>query len=328
LVLARGHKIENVPEIPLVLDNSVESLTKTKQAVLALRTIGALADVEKVKDSKKLRAGKGKMRNRRYVQRRGPLVVYSEDNGVVRAFRNLPGVELSHVDSLNLLQLAPGGHLGRFVIWTRGAFDKLNANWGSVNRESTQKKGYFLPRPMVTNSDITRVINSDEIQSKVRAARVVPRLPKQKKNPLKNFGAMVKLNPYAVAARRFELLTEQRRASEKASGITARRIKKANAIAKKHEPTQKQNYKRLVADELFPMAKAPVVNESVVIPAVHTIAKKIRKEKAALEEAVVEVVAPVAAKDAKKPAAPAKDAKAAAPAKDAKAAPAKAAPKK
>ena len=60
------------------------------------------------------------MRNRRYVQRRGPLVVYGEDNGIKKAFRNISGVEVADVTALNLLQLAPGGHLGRFVIFTDG----------------------------------------------------------------------------------------------------------------------------------------------------------------------------------------------------------------
>lgn len=69
--------------------------------------------------SKALRRGKGKMRNRRYVLRKGPLVIYSEDSGVSKAFRNLPGVEVAAVERLNLLQLAPGGHLGRFCIWTQ-----------------------------------------------------------------------------------------------------------------------------------------------------------------------------------------------------------------
>jgi ribosomal protein L4 len=151
-------------------------------------------------DSKALRRGKGKMRNRRYVLRKGPLVVYSEDNGISKAFRNLPGgwqrgpvsctpraqarsvslahatgrrsppppppgtwqcclprhhgqplqclagvatptpalttlitaagVEVASVERLNLLQLAPGGHLGRFCIWTQGAFEKLDSIFG------------------------------------------------------------------------------------------------------------------------------------------------------------------------------------------------------
>jgi hypothetical protein len=81
-------------------------------------------------DSKNLRRGKGKMRNRRYVARKGPLVVYGADSGIARAFRNLPGVEVASVDRLNLLQLAPGGHLGRFCIWTKSAFEKLDAIFG------------------------------------------------------------------------------------------------------------------------------------------------------------------------------------------------------
>lgn len=36
-----------------------------------------------MKDSKKIRAGKGKMRNRRYVMRRGPLVVYDKSEVTV-----------------------------------------------------------------------------------------------------------------------------------------------------------------------------------------------------------------------------------------------------
>jgi hypothetical protein len=38
------------------------------------------------------------------------------------------------------LQLAPGGHLGRFCIWTKSAFDKLDAIFGSTTTESTVKK--------------------------------------------------------------------------------------------------------------------------------------------------------------------------------------------
>jgi ribosomal protein L4 len=47
----------------------------------------------------------GKMRNRRYVLRKGPLIIYANNNGIAKAFRNLPGVEVASVDSLNLLQV-------------------------------------------------------------------------------------------------------------------------------------------------------------------------------------------------------------------------------
>jgi large subunit ribosomal protein L4e len=105
LVLARGHKVEEIPEIPLVVADDVQGITKTKQAVDLLSKIGAHKDIEKAIDSRNLRRGKGKMRNRRYVMRKGPLVVYKEESGLVRAMRNIPGVDLCHVERLNLLQV-------------------------------------------------------------------------------------------------------------------------------------------------------------------------------------------------------------------------------
>ena len=73
-----------------------------------LSQVGALADATKAKESKNLRKGKGKMRNRRYVHRKGPLIVYDNDNGITKAFRNLPGVDVLPVDALNLLAV---GHI-------------------------------------------------------------------------------------------------------------------------------------------------------------------------------------------------------------------------
>merc|ERR1712080_732470 len=52
---------------------------------------------------------------------KGPLIIYGKDHGLTRAFRNLPGVETICVDQLNILKLAPGGHVGRFCIWTESA---------------------------------------------------------------------------------------------------------------------------------------------------------------------------------------------------------------
>merc|ERR1711975_47541 len=205
LVMARGHKISQVAQCPVVIDSSAENCDKTSKAMKILENLGAIEDVEKCKASRQVRSGKGKMRNRRYVQRRGPLVVYSEDNGINKAFRNISGVETANVDRLNLLQLAPGGHLGRFVIFTEAAFAKLDGLYGGKNGTlSTEKKGYRLPRSMMTNSDLPRIINSDEVQAKVvpaKKSQTDVSTKRLKKNPLKNLGTMVKLNPYAKKTR-------------------------------------------------------------------------------------------------------------------------------
>ncbi|PWA01772.1 hypothetical protein BB558_000728 [Smittium angustum] len=208
LVMSRGHKIENINEVPLVVSNEVESIQKTRDAVALLKALNAYVDVEKVIASRKLRAGKGKMRNRRHRQRVGPLVVYAEDKGVTRAFRNLPGVELCHVSRLNLLQLAPGGHMGRFIVWTQAAFEALEKVFGSTTTPSEQKRNYTLPTSVLMNSDITRIINSEEVKAVVRPAGParIKRPHTQKKNPLRNVGVLVRLNPYAQTLRRAELL--------------------------------------------------------------------------------------------------------------------------
>ncbi|KAG7385384.1 60S ribosomal protein L4 [Phytophthora pseudosyringae] len=223
LVMARGHRIEKVPEVPLVLDDAVEATQKTTQALKVLAKIGADVEIEKVKASKKITTGRGKSRNRRYTTRRGPLIVFANANGAEKAFRNIPGVELVNVERLNLLQLAPGGHVGRFIIWTKSAFQKLDSLYGTYSKKSTSKAGYQLPRHQMNNANLGRLINSDEIQSVVRAGKYEKHRRFQKKNPLKNLGAMVKLNPYTLVARRAELRAEALRAEKKAAVVKKNR---------------------------------------------------------------------------------------------------------
>jgi len=255
LVMARGHRIEQVPEVPLVVSDEVESITKTSKALGVLKSVGALADAEKSRDSKAIRRGKGKMRNRRYSLRKGPLVVYAADNGVSKAFRNLPGVEVASVDSLNLLQLAPGGHVGRFIIFTKSAFDKLDSIFGSTTTASTVKKGYKLPRAMMTNADVTRLINSDEVQSVVLPPKETAIKSKAlKKNPLKNLGAMVKLNPQAATARRNAILLSERRGKERAERLAKLRAGKPTGAPKRSKESKavsKAFYKQMVVDSEY-----------------------------------------------------------------------------
>uniref|UniRef100_A0A131Y119 Putative ribosomal protein n=1 Tax=Ixodes ricinus TaxID=34613 RepID=A0A131Y119_IXORI len=215
LVLSKGHKIEEIPEVPLVVSDKVQDLKKTKEAVLFLKKVKAWADVEKVYKSRRLRAGKGKMRNRRRIQRLGPLVVFEADNGITRAFRNIPGVDTLRVDKLNLLKMAPGGHVGRFVIWTESAFRRLDKLYGTYRKPSSEKKNFSLPKPQMTNSDISRILKSDEIRQVIRAPckKVVRRT--QKKNPLKNLNAMLRLNPYAAVTRRASVLLNQKQKLKK-----------------------------------------------------------------------------------------------------------------
>lgn len=128
LVLARGHRVMQVPQLPLVFANEINQISRTKEAAAILTRYGIDADIQRVLKAKSLRAGKGKMRNRRFKQRRGPLVVGDDQSSTLaRALRNIPGVDYINVNRLNIRLLAPGGHLGRFVIYTQSAFQVSNS---------------------------------------------------------------------------------------------------------------------------------------------------------------------------------------------------------
>jgi len=238
LVMAKGHQIQGIPEVPLVVADSVQGIAKTKDAVAFLRRNKAWADVAKVYASRRMRAGKGKLRNRRYVQKLGPLVIYDQDQGVTKAFRNIPGVDCIQVDNLNLLKLAPGGHVGRFCIWTEAAFKKLDGLYGTWKKASTQKAAWNLPQPKMANTDLSALLKSEAIRAVLRAPNRKVKHAVVKTNPLKNIRTMLQLNPYsAVQKKNAELV--------KAKNIRAKALlaaKKAGQPAPA-DPMAKRNAK-------------------------------------------------------------------------------------
>jgi len=235
LVMSKGHLVEKTPECPLVVTDKIQELTKTKQAVIFLRRIKAWDDVQKVYKSQRLRAGKGKMRNRRRVQRRGPLIIYHKDQGLRRAFRNIPGVDVVNIDKLNLLKLAPGGHVGRFIIWTQSAFQQLDKLFGTWKTPSKQKKGFNLPQPKMSNTDLSRILKSDEVRKVLRRPqnKVVRRV--RRLNPLVNTRALLSLNPYSAVLKRAAILATHKRKLQREEALAKKRgiiLPKDHAVIK------------------------------------------------------------------------------------------------
>lgn len=130
-VAKRGHSIEDIKEIPIIVTDDLESLKRTKEVEQALISLGVLAEMYRVKESRKVRAGKGKRRGRKMKQSVGPLIIINENKGIMEAARNLLGVETATVSNLNAEMLAPGTHPGRLAIWTCGAIGKLGELYGT-----------------------------------------------------------------------------------------------------------------------------------------------------------------------------------------------------
>jgi len=224
-----------------------------------LKRAHAIDDVKRVRDAKKITPGKGKYRNRRYKQNLGPLIIFKNNKGLVNAFRNIPGVDTASVDRLNLLQLAPGGHVGRFVIWTEDAFKDLNSRFGTYEKGDSifhlrNGASYKLPRPMMLNTDVDRIIQSDEIQNALPPRTYKSKRVVRKKNPLTNLYFMVKLNPHALSVRRNAILSNRKHQVFKQKKVELKKqkkwvdkgkTKKVKDFLKFTEKTKKINFTKL-----------------------------------------------------------------------------------
>ena len=135
VVASRGHHVEDVAEIPLVVTNDFESLTKTKDAEAAFIHLGILSEIFRAKEGRRVRAGRGKSRGRKLKKPVGPLVVVAENKGILEAARNVPGIDVVTVADLNVELLAPGTHPGRLTVWTSNAIEKLAEIYGKGELE-------------------------------------------------------------------------------------------------------------------------------------------------------------------------------------------------
>jgi large subunit ribosomal protein L4e len=123
LVADRGHRFDDGVELPLVVSDEFEELVKTKEVVSFLEAVGVYADVERADDNKKIKAGQGKARGRKYTRPKSILFVTSEEPS--RAARNLAGVDVVTAAEVNAEDLAPGTHAGRLTVFTESAIEEV-----------------------------------------------------------------------------------------------------------------------------------------------------------------------------------------------------------
>ncbi|MHA1311183.1 MAG: 50S ribosomal protein L4 [Candidatus Helarchaeota archaeon] len=123
IVINRGHKFQDSIELPIVITNEIENLKKTRDVKELFMNVGVWDDIIRA-SKRKIRAGKGKFRGRKYKKKKSVLIVVNENKGIYLAARNHPGVDICTIDKINAELLAPGGHPGRLIIWSENAIKK------------------------------------------------------------------------------------------------------------------------------------------------------------------------------------------------------------
>lgn len=122
----RGHAYAG--KVPIIVDNSLESVHKSKDAHAALEKLGLGKDMERAREGRRMRSGRSRLRKGGYRTPKSVLVVVGEDKGIWKAARNFPGVDVVKVNELTAEKLAPGGVPGRLTVWTEHALESLEKN--------------------------------------------------------------------------------------------------------------------------------------------------------------------------------------------------------
>jgi len=123
IVEKRGHRLPQ--QYPFIIDNQFESLQKTIEVKKVLAELGFQEELQR-SSVKKVRAGIGKLRGRRYRRKKGLLIIVGkEDCPALKAAKNIPGVDAVPAHSLNAELLAPGALPGRVTLWTKNAVERI-----------------------------------------------------------------------------------------------------------------------------------------------------------------------------------------------------------
>lgn len=148
-------------ELPIVVEDAIEDISKTKEAIDTLTKIGVGKDLENAKNKVRKRAGKGKARGRIWKAKKSVLIVTGKNSPILKAVRNLPGVDSVTTASLNVDLVAPGAEAGRLVVWTESAIKELE-------KEKTKKE---TPNEIKEKKVVTKKIVKKDVKGKTKSEK-------------------------------------------------------------------------------------------------------------------------------------------------------------
>lgn len=125
VVSARGHKVDGIENLPLVVSDDIQSISKAKDLRPIFANLKLEQEFERISSRRKSYSGTPRLRGRKKRQAVGPLIVVASDLGICKAAGAFPGVSATLAKDLSTLDLAPGSHPGRLTIWSKSALGAL-----------------------------------------------------------------------------------------------------------------------------------------------------------------------------------------------------------
>ena len=123
LIRKRGHRLSNNIQLPIIVSNEIESVTKSKDLEKILIKIGLEDDLKRT-HVRRIKSVHKNDTNRRSAL--SVLIIVSNDDNVGRLNNSLPGIAVKTVKSVSVLDLAPGSKPARLTIFSESAIKELN----------------------------------------------------------------------------------------------------------------------------------------------------------------------------------------------------------
>ncbi|MCL5105782.1 MAG: 50S ribosomal protein L4 [Candidatus Marsarchaeota archaeon] len=106
---------------PIVVTNDIETLSRTRQVVAALKALNLQRSLE---TKKKIRKGLRRS-SKQNVYKKTVLIVVSGNAGILKSGRNIAGVDVCTTKTISANLLVPGGNSKRAVVWSENAVKSI-----------------------------------------------------------------------------------------------------------------------------------------------------------------------------------------------------------
>lgn len=123
LIRKRGHLLNNSIQLPIVVSNEIESVTKSKDLEKIIIKLGFEDDLKRTY-ARRIKSVHKNSTNRRSAL--SVLIIVSNDANIGRLNNSLPGIAVKKVKSVSVLDLAPGSKPARLTIFSENAIKELD----------------------------------------------------------------------------------------------------------------------------------------------------------------------------------------------------------
>ena len=110
---------------PVFVSSNMESISRTKDVIKMLGSLKLAQQLARGREKVTRKGIRRASRQRSY--KKSILIIVDSDKGIIRAARNIPGVDVCSLNGLSVNLLAPGGNPGRRTVWSEGAVSKLDS---------------------------------------------------------------------------------------------------------------------------------------------------------------------------------------------------------